>query len=423
MAMLVVRRQYAIWPIIIMLCFLPSAQRVVVGGLDFTLLRVLILFGWARLLMRGETSGLVWHRLDTIFVIWLVPQSLFPVLDTGGLLLVNRAGLIYDAAGLYFLFRCLIRDWEDLRRCVYCLAYCSIPSAAIFLIEWTTGRNMFAVFGGVPEITHMRDGRLRCQGPFAHAILAGVFWASVLPMIASLLWEKRPKRVLIYASIVSVLVIVVTCSSATPVMAVAFGALGCGMWLVRRWMTPIRWSVAIGLVALHFVMQAPVWHLITRIDVVGGESYHRYRLIQAAIDHAHEWWFIGSRAGTGHWGHMLYDVTNYYIVQGLHGGVLQVALLAILFTIAFGSVGRVVRSVHPDRTRQIYMWAVGVSLFTHAMSFIAVSYFGQLMTMFYLDLAIIGSLGVLCASRRRRRSPRAVVVPQASPVASPVSAS
>ena len=43
-----------------------------------------------------------------------------------------------------------------------------------------------AAMGGVPEITVVREGRLRCQGAFAHPILAGCFWAEQLPLIAAL---------------------------------------------------------------------------------------------------------------------------------------------------------------------------------------------------------------------------------------------
>lgn len=47
--------------------------------------------------------------------------------------------------------------------------------AVFFPIASRTCQNMFASFGGVPPLTDVRDGRLRCRGAFAPAILAGCF--------------------------------------------------------------------------------------------------------------------------------------------------------------------------------------------------------------------------------------------------------
>ena len=59
---------------------------------------------------------------------------------------------------MYFLFRCLVRTWEDVDRVVLGFIVISVPVAIFFLIERSTGRNLFAMFGGVPLITDIRDG-------------------------------------------------------------------------------------------------------------------------------------------------------------------------------------------------------------------------------------------------------------------------
>ena len=58
--MLFVPRKYAVILMSIMACFVASAQRIVVIGLDFDLLRVLVIFGWIRVFMYRETKGFVW---------------------------------------------------------------------------------------------------------------------------------------------------------------------------------------------------------------------------------------------------------------------------------------------------------------------------------------------------------------------------
>src|SRR6266550_611580 len=163
--MVIVPRRYATWPMIVIACFISSAQRVVIAGADFTMLRLLVLVGVVRILVRNECR-LRWNRLDTIVAAWALAGAAVPVFRVGPSILINRAGYLYDAVGLYFLFRLLIRDWDDVRAAIRSLMWCSLPAAGFILLEWQTGHNLFSIFGGVPEITSVRDGRIRCQGAF-----------------------------------------------------------------------------------------------------------------------------------------------------------------------------------------------------------------------------------------------------------------
>ena len=38
-------RRMALTPLMVLICFIPSAQRIVIFGADFTLLRIMVLFG------------------------------------------------------------------------------------------------------------------------------------------------------------------------------------------------------------------------------------------------------------------------------------------------------------------------------------------------------------------------------------------
>src|SRR5262245_36568186 len=67
-AILVVPRRYACWPMIVIACFVGVAQRLVVGGLDFNFLRILVIAGALRILVRNESSGVRWGRLDTLLI-------------------------------------------------------------------------------------------------------------------------------------------------------------------------------------------------------------------------------------------------------------------------------------------------------------------------------------------------------------------
>jgi len=391
-AMLLLPRRWAVLPMTIIACFIPSAQRITVFNLDFNLLRIMVLFGATRMVLHGEMQNLVWKPLDTAMVLWVISAIVMNTLLMGTISdFVNRLGFAFDALGMYFLFRCLIRDWQDVDRLVTGCIMISIPVAVFFLVEKTTGRNVFSVFGGVPEITTIRQGRLRCQGAFSHPILAGCFWAALMPLFAAQWWKKGSGKFWAVVGVSTSMLIVITCASSTPVMAAIAAMIGGVMFFCRRYMKPIRWGVVLTLIALHIVMKAPVWHLIARVSAVGGSTgHHRYLLIDQAIKHFSEWWLMGTMS-TLHW-KGLFDITNQYILEGVKGGLLTLALFVTVIVLAFRGVGRLWRISTDDKYKLALSWALGVSLFVHCMNFIGVSYFGQIYIVWYLILGIIGSM-------------------------------
>ena len=167
--LLVLPRRHAIFPIAVMACFIPTAQRVVISGLDFTLLRVLVVVGFARILAWGELRSVKGSTLDAAFIAWGLSRiTINTFLYPDGSNFVYQAGLLFDAFGCFLVFRALVQRWEDLERMAWTFTVLAIPVAVAFLIENSTARNAFSIFGGVPETTMIRHGRLRCQGAFTH---------------------------------------------------------------------------------------------------------------------------------------------------------------------------------------------------------------------------------------------------------------
>jgi hypothetical protein len=311
-----------------------------------------------------------------------------------------KLGVSYDAIGMYFLFRCLVRSFADVEMATVGFVVASVPVTLAFMVEHSTGHNLFAFMGGVPAMTEVRDGRLRCQGAFAHSILAGCFWAAVLPLIVAQWWRGRSGRKWAVVGSITSCTIIVMCASSTPVAAVMFAGVAACFYPLRNRMRWIRWGAVAALLPLQMVMKNPVWHLIVRADIVGGSTgWHRYHLIDEAIKHFGEWWAVGTQ-DTAHWGYGLEDVTNQYVLEGVRGGVLTLALFVAIISLAFAGVGRLVRCARNQRER-ILAWALGVSLFVHVTSFIGVSYFGQINMLWYLTLAMIGSLAPARALVRR----------------------
>ena len=393
-AMLLLPRRWATIPMLIIACFIPSVQKVVVFGLDFTLLRIMVVFGVARLLLKKEYIGFAWKKIDSMMVGWVISSTVMHTLQQGSFsALVNRLGFGFEAIGMYFVFRCLIRRWADVDTIVFGLILISIPVAQAFLVENRTGRNVFSVFGGVPEITVVREGRLRCQGAFSHPILAGCFWASLMPLFAARWWKSANGKLWAIVGLIASFVIVICCASSTPVMGIVMALIGGLFYYVRNHMRYIRWGVIAVLVALHMVMNNPVWHLICRIDIAGGSTgWHRYHLIDQAIKHFGGWWLWGT-ASTLYWDG-IFDITNQYIFEGVIGGVLALGFFVWVIVLAFSGVGRLWRYAGEKAGRYDVglSWALGVALFVHCVQFVGVSYFGQIYISWYLLLAMIGSL-------------------------------
>ncbi|MCH7544878.1 MAG: hypothetical protein IID30_00550 [Planctomycetes bacterium] len=403
LALILLPRRYAVIPMIIMACFIAPAQRIVFLTLDFNLLRLMVLFGWMRLMLRQEVRGLRWRTIDYVIILWLLSGTMaMTLLHFSSQTFIYRLGIMFDAAGMYFLFRCLIRDWSDIDTIAVSVVWISIPVAFAFLLERHTGRNIFSIFGGVPEYTLIRNGSLRCQGAYAHPILAGAFWASLLPIIIALGAKCDWRRPLAVLGLVTSSVMIVTSGSSTPIFAAIIALVVMAMYPLRMTMVYLRWGAVAGILILHMVMNNPVWHLLARIDLAGGSTgWYRFKLIDDFFTHFGEWWLLGTKSTAHWWDWGSNDITNQYVLEGVNGGLLTLTLFILLIILAFRGVKRFQSRIDTNMARRVMAWAVGASLFVHCVIFIGVSYFGQIQLLWFLTLAMTGSLASASDSIRR----------------------
>lgn len=396
-----VRRDRAVLPVMLVACLIPVAQRIVIATFDFDMSRLLILFGWARILSTGEFRTIRWCRLDTAFVAHSAAALLTYVARERSVgALVYQLGLAFEACGIYFLLRALLHTSTDVLRSCLNMAGIAVVVGASMLVENLTGRNFFSVFGGVHEFTVVRDGRLRCQGAFSHPIMAGSFGASVAPIAGMIAAGLPLKSWLAWAGLLGALVVVVTSSSSGPALAVLTAVLGCAMFPLRNRMRLFRYGLAAVLTVIHLVREAPVWHLIGRAsDLVGGTGYHRVRLISAFVENWRDWFWFGTSSTAG-WGWGLQDLTNQFVYEGVQGGMPTLVSLIVLLSFLFGAIGTTVHRAQaarhlprPVRLRlQMLAWGLGVALATHCVSWISVSYFGQMTLILYALFALIVAL-------------------------------
>jgi len=389
-ATLVVPRRWAFLPMVFLGCFVSAAQRVMVCGLNLDFPRILILAGFLRLLVRGEFARLKWNAVDTCVSLFAVAGVItYVALHADGPALQYRLGWAFDVAGFYFLFRFLLRGDADPRNVARPFVLASVPVAAFFAVELFTHHNLFAVFGGVPETTWLRDGRLRCQGPFAHPIVAGVYWASQLPMLGALWFYGGRWRAWSVVGVGAALFIIATTNSSTSLTALMFGVIAMCAFPLRRRMRFVAWGAVAILFALHMVMKAPVWHLLARVTVFDASTgWHRFNVIDQSLHHIGDWWLAGTKS-TESWG--VTDITNEYVFNGIEGGGPTLLCLLALIWCAFRRVGRARARLEGNRAACWMAWALGAALFVHCMNFIGLAYFGQAKFVWYLLLAVIGS--------------------------------
>ncbi len=161
------------------------------------------------------------------------------------------------------------------------------------------------------------------------------------------------------------------------------------------------------ILSLSVVMNRPVWHLISYMNVVGGSTgHHRVRLIDAAVREFPNWALLGTQS-TAHWGWGLSDITNQFILEGVRGGAGSLIAMIVVLVLGFRYLGQAMRLLRSQpsqpgragrRAAEMLCWAVGAGLFVHCVNFFGVSYFGQIQV--FLMIALAMTAGLLRSAER-----------------------
>jgi hypothetical protein len=297
--------------------------------------------------------------------------------------------------------RCLIKDASEVTEHLRFLALAATVVAAAMAWEVVTHRNLFSVFGGVPEMVGERGGRFRCQGPFRHPILAGTFAATLLPLMAGLWFRPGRDRALAILGGLSCIFASIVAASSGALLTCIAAVTGLSLWPLHDRMRVVRRAVVLMLIGMAVVMQSPIWYVIAKLsNLFGGTGWHRSYLIDQTVQHFNEWWLIGTSV-TAHWapgGEVLavdsnnMDITNHYVAQAVQGGLLRLGLFLALIVSCFKIIGRAVRAADDDLSGARLRWAMGVSLACHCTAFISISYFDQIQVFWFWLLAVIAAL-------------------------------
>lgn len=357
------------------LCFLiPLGEVVVLGGIHFTVLRILIIAALVRSVKDGGSSpegrfSGGFNRIDQMVGFWTVAALVtFSLQWMNSQALIWSLGVLLDTLGGYLALRFLIADGETIRLAVKVLALICVIQGAEMVSEQIIHQNLFGYLGGIPFGISIRNGSIRSSGTMG-CLYNGVFAGTVVPLFVWL-WTKKD-RLAAYAGVAGALAMVFTSHESTPVLALAAGLLGIGLWPLRKHMRLIRWGIVFTLVGLQMAMKAPVWALIARVDLTGSSSgYHRYLLVNNCIIHFSDWWLMGYKYYND-WGFTMWDLCDQFVAVAETGGLVTLLCYIGVFKRAFGAVGTARKSVEGDRKREWFLWYLGAALFATA-----VGYFG-----------------------------------------------
>jgi hypothetical protein len=378
-------RRYILLPYVIGACFAPADQTLMVGELNFQVLRILVVVGMLRLALRGEIIAIHWNRFDKLILTWFVVESMVYVIQWMSLAaVISRCGRFVEWLCLYWVFRQSVRSWKDLRFAYVALAFCAVAMLPFVVWEWIQGANPFAVLGRVR--TTFREESFRCQATFPHAIMMGLFWATLVPLFVGFARQQARYRWVLWAAVAASALMIWMTASSTPILTVIAVAVLLLAFPLRQYTGAVSWGFLAMLIALNFVMKAPVWHLVSRVGVVSGSTgWHRFYLIDQAIRNFPRWMLLGTRE-TRSWGLGLEDVTNQYILEGVSGGFVTLVLFCVILFVGARTVVRL--SLRSRDTSESYLaWGLFVTIIAHCLSFLGVSYFGQIDLVWYLLLA------------------------------------
>ena len=385
------KQQSVLMPFLTALFLIPGNQVFILGPFHFQMMRILILFGWARMFLIKSSSheeifvgGM--NAIDKALICCTVVSAVdFVLLFQEWGALNNQLGALYTIFGFYFLFRFFIRNQEDAEHVIRGLAYISAVIAVIMVFEQVTGRTPYAFLGRTVAI---REGSFRSSAAFGHPILAGTFGAITFPIFAGL-WQKRANRKAALVGMIAASLIALASASSTPILAWVMGIMALCMWPIRRMMRVIRWGLVLTLVSLHLVMKAPVWALIGRVDVMGGNSAaHRYMLVDNFIRRFGDWWLLGVKSTTS-WGWDMFDLANQYVAVGEVSGLLPFIFFMALIIYGFKYIGKARKAAEGNPEQEKFIWALGAAMFANVVDFFGISYWDQNLATWYIFLVII----------------------------------
>jgi hypothetical protein len=414
--MFVLPRRFVIIPFLVAFLLTPGGQQLYFGGSHWFVGRILVLAALVRLAVLASklkggffANGLT--SADKTFLLCMLCQAVcVSIRYAQAQAVINQAGFLIDSVGAYIIVRCLIRSRDDVYIVLKCFAILCAIFSVCMLWEQVAQHNLFGELGGVQLAPDVREGKIRSQAAFAHALTAGTFAATLLPLFV-LLWRCGKSKTLAAVGLVASALMTYTSQSSTPLLAYGAAVAAICIWPIRRKMREVRIGIVLAILGLAMVMKAPVWYIIAHIDLTGGSSgWHRAALIDLFIRHFSEWWLLGS-SNSDAWAFDMWDTQNQFVNVGVSGGLLALGLFIAMITLCFSKIGKIRKAASGRGTEEWFAWLLGAALFANVVGFFGVNYFDQSKISWFALLAMISAAKVTQRVKveKKRPAPAAAV--------------
>ena len=387
-------RKKAITPFLLAVFTIPIGQVVVLGGLHFTVLRILILAGLARVAtFRGSSSGGKFpggfNAVDRMVVLWTVSALIILSLQWMDMqALIHNLGDFLDALGGYMVVRFLIPDGEAIRRTIKVLAVICAIQGACMINEQITHVNVFGLLGGTWAGVTVRDGKIRSEGVMG-CIPAGVFaGASIAVVSLAVDKTKVPDSSLRR-----------TCRRHRHGDHVEREHVVDGRWRERRGAGLLASAQAdaarsLGICA-HSGGAAPGDESAGVVaDRPRGPDWVLFERPPLLL-----WWTtasgISATGGSSDTGiTTIGDGTcgipaTSLLTLPLKGGLLTLVCYIAIFSRSFGAIGTARKQVNRDRAQEWLLWCLGADLFANVVASFGINYSGPLLMSLFPLLACI----------------------------------
>ena len=418
------RPKYAFVTYIVSLLWYPSYLAISIGTIDILLGRFIVAVLLMRCLFDDKIrTKFTWCRLDTLVTLSMVVYVgayFITRVDSLSATIESRGGFLMDTWCAYLAARFIVTDRTTLISIIKGISIALVPLAILGVIESVFGWQPYAPlrrfspwFTGGGIVSQGRFGFARAVGPFGHAILFGGGFAMFLPLIYYLRYEKKDWRNYAYIfSGIAMLGALSSMSSGPWVMVIV--VIFCLVMEKRKQLAkPLFMFLIFSCIMVGIGSNRPFYHVIVSwTNPLGGAGYHRALLIDVAIEKFDEWWLIGYGDKDPGWGTYFgmgtTDVTNEYILNGVKYGILGIIALCAVLAKAFRDLIFTYRRIR-DPAMKSLCWAFGSLLFSVAVAWMSVSFFGQLMTLVYCSLGMIGSM---CSSNFNWQIPNRISLKQ-----------
>lgn len=392
---------------IITLYWYPGYVAVSFGTIDLPVGRIVVSVLLLRCLMDSRIrKKFSWNLLDFwVALSMVIYVSMVCFTQPGMNSVINRGGFITDTWFAYLVARLTITDTKELAAMIKLTAIGLIPLAMLGAYESVRNVILFkpmmaycpwTAIGGYTTQYEPRWGFTRSFGPFSHPILFGCCFALFFPLVYYLRHEGKNWKYLVY--VICGFLALGAISSMSSGSWIMFMIVIAGL-ILERFKHSVKPFMVLTLTMSVFVIiisNRPIHHVVVSyINPLSGSGWHRARMIDAAFSEFDKWWVAGYGGKDPKWGEYVQlrnsDITNEFLLAGVNYGLGGIVVFCCVLAEAFRALIVSYKRTRDRALRSLY-WGFGCALVALIMTWMSVSFFGQIVPLFYVFLGLLSTV-------------------------------